>query len=67
MKQWIGRCASEVLFCLGDWINRPMSHWDWAWLYPAYNWLMDASYKTQVWGGGVGPWRLNGNEDLNKP
>lgn len=67
MKQLIGRCASEVLFCLGHWIHFPMDWFDWAWLYPAYNWLMDRSYRTQVWGGGVGPWRLNGNEDLNKP
>jgi hypothetical protein len=59
MKQLIGRVTSEVLYCLGDWVSRPMSHWDWAWLYPAYNWLMDASYRTQVWGGGAEPWQVN--------
>jgi len=57
MKQWIGRAVSEVLYCLGDWISRPMSHWDWACLYPVYNWLMDASYRTQVWGGNDTPWQ----------
>ena len=62
MKQWIGRVTSEVLFCLGDWISRPMSYWDWTWLYPAYNWLMDASYRTQVWGG-AGPWQSNTIKD----
>ena len=63
MKQLIGRVASEVLFCLGDWVSRPMSHWDWAWLYPTYNWLMDASYTTQVWGGGAGLWQSNTIKD----
>jgi hypothetical protein len=62
MKQLIGRVASGVLFCLGDWVSRPMSHWDWAWLYPTYNWLMDASYTTQVWGGGAGPWQVDHTE-----
>jgi hypothetical protein len=63
MKQWIGRVTSEVLFCLGDWISRPMSYWDWAWLYPMYDWLMNASYRTQVWGGGAGPWQSNTTKD----
>jgi hypothetical protein len=63
MKQWIGRVTSEVLFCLGDWISRPMSHWDWAWLYPVYNWLMDLSYRVQAWAGTNGPWGLDTTKD----
>jgi hypothetical protein len=63
MKQWIGCTASEVLFYLGHWIHFPMIWFDWAWLYPAYNWLMDASYTTQVWGGGAGPWQSNTIKD----
>jgi hypothetical protein len=66
MKQWIGCTASEVLFCLGDWISRPMSHWDWAWLYPAYNWLMDASYRTQIWANSAGPWQSDTTKKENK-
>jgi hypothetical protein len=57
MKQWIGGIVSQVLYSLGDWVSRPMYCWDWAWIYPGYNWLMDASYRTQVWGGGAGPWQ----------
>ena len=57
MKQLIGRVTSEVLFCLGDWVSRPMCHWDWTWLYPTYNWLMDASHNIQVWASNDGPWQ----------
>jgi hypothetical protein len=66
MKQWIGQVVSEVLYCLGDWVSRPMSHWDWAWLYPTYNWLMDTSYDLQVWAGATGPWSPNTTEKENK-
>lgn len=62
MKQLIGRAASEVLWYLGDWVSRPMSHWDWVWLYPTYNWLMDASYQTQIWAGNDAPWNTNAIE-----
>ena len=57
MKQLAGQVASEVLYCLGDWISRPMYYWDWAGIYPVYNWLMDTSYRTQVWAGTDGPWQ----------
>jgi hypothetical protein len=63
MKQLIGRAVSEVLFYLGDGVNRPMSHWDWAWLYPVYNWLMDASYRMQIWAGNDAPWQLHNTKD----
>jgi hypothetical protein len=66
MKQIVGRVASEVLFCLGDWISRPMSHWDWAWLYPMYNWLMDTSHGVQVWAGATGPWQSDAIKEKNK-
>jgi hypothetical protein len=64
MKQLIGRATSEVLFCLGDWVSRPMCYWDWAWLYPTYNWLMDSSHRIQVWGGGAGPWQSDTIKDI---
>jgi hypothetical protein len=66
MKQLIGRMTSEGLFCLGDWISRPMSHWNWAWLYPTYNWLMDSSYRTQIWAGNDAPWSTDTIEEENK-
>jgi hypothetical protein len=59
MKPWIGQVVSEVLYCLGDWVSRPMCYWDWAWIYPVYNWLMDTSHQVQAWGGGAGPWQHN--------
>ena len=63
MKQWIGGVISEVLYCLGDWVSRPMYYWDWAGIYPVYNWLMDLSYRTQVWAGTDGPWDLDTTKD----
>jgi hypothetical protein len=63
MKQLAGRFASEVLWYLGDWVSRPMYYWDWAGIYPVYNWLMDASYRTQVWAGNDGPWGLDTTKD----
>jgi hypothetical protein len=59
VKQCIGRIASEVLWYLGDWVSRPMCYWDWAGIYPSYNWLMDASYRIQQWAGNDGPWTHN--------
>ena len=66
MKQWIGRVVSEVLWFLGDWVSRPMYYWDWAWLYPTYNWLMDSSYRTQIWAGNDSPWQSNAIKEKNK-
>jgi hypothetical protein len=63
MKQWVGRAVSEVLYCLGDWVSCPMYYWDWAGIYPVYNWLMDLSYRTQVWAGTDGPWDLDTTKD----
>jgi hypothetical protein len=40
-----------------------MYYWDWAWIYPVYNWLMDASYRTQTWAGTDGPWGLDTTKD----
>jgi hypothetical protein len=59
MKQWVGRAVSEVLYCLGDWVSRPMYYYDWAGIYPAYNWLMDVSYRIQKWAGNDRPWTQN--------
>ena len=56
MKQLIGRTVSEVLYYLGDWIHYPMVWWDWAWIYPAYSYLMDHSHRVQIWAGAAGPW-----------
>jgi hypothetical protein len=64
MKQLVARTISEVLYCLGDWVSLPMLSRDWAGIYPVYNWLMDASYRTQVWGGGAGPWQVNTIKDV---
>jgi hypothetical protein len=63
MKQLAGRFASKVLYCLGDWVSRPMCYWDWAWIYPVYSWLMDSSYRVQVWAGTDGPWGLDTTKD----
>jgi hypothetical protein len=63
MKQLAGQFASEVLYYLGDWVSRPMYYWEWAWIYPVYNWLMDASYRTQIWAGIDGPWGLDTTKD----
>ena len=59
MKQWIGGVVSEVLYCLGDWISRPMLARDWVWIYPVYNWLMNSSHLVQVWAGNDSPWQHN--------
>jgi hypothetical protein len=48
---------------LGDWISRPMLAWDWAGIYPVYNWLMDLSYRVQAWAGTNGPWHLDTTKD----
>ena len=56
MKKLLGRVVSEVLWYLGDWVSLPMIYWDWAWIYPVYNWLMDSSHRVQVWSGNDGPW-----------
>jgi len=63
MKQWIGGVVSEVLYCLGDWISRPMLARDWAGIYPVYNWLMDLSYRVQAWARTDGPWHLDTTKD----
>jgi hypothetical protein len=63
MKQLLARAGSEMLYCLGDWISRPMYYWDWAGIYPVYNWLMDSSYRVQVWAGTDGPWQ---HDHINK-
>lgn len=60
MKQLVARMASEVLYYTGDAVSRPMVWFDWAWLYPAYNWLMTASHTVQLWSGNELPWtRVN--------
>jgi hypothetical protein len=66
MKQLIGCVVSEVLWFLGDWVSRPMYYWDWAWLYPTYNWLMDSSYSTQIWAGNDSPWQSDAIKEKNK-
>jgi hypothetical protein len=63
MKQSVGGMVSEVLWYAGDWLSRPMLRFDWVWIYPVYNWLMDASYRTQQWAGTEGPWTHNNIED----
>jgi hypothetical protein len=62
MKQWIGGVISEVLYYLGDCVSRPMCHWDWAWIYPVYNWLMDSSHRVQLWAGTDTPWQVKHTE-----
>ena len=56
IKQVIGRVASEVLFFLGDLASRPMERFDWGWLYPTYNYLMNTSHRLQLWAGNDKPW-----------
>ena len=56
MKQLVGRIASETLFYLGHWVHFPMVWFDWAWLYPVYSGLMNASHNIQTWAGNAGPW-----------
>lgn len=63
MKQLIGRTVSEVLYYLGHWIHFPMIWFDWAWIYPAYSYLMDCSHRVQTWSGNTGPWATT-EEDL---
>jgi hypothetical protein len=63
MKQYIGRAISEVLYHLGDWVSRPMCYWDWAGIYPVYNWLMDSSHRVQVWAGNNAPWQHDTTKD----
>ena len=66
MKQLVARTISEVLYCLGDWVSRPMLSRDWVWLYPTYNWLMDSSYRTQIWAGNDSPWQSDAIKEKNK-
>jgi hypothetical protein len=56
MKRITGFILSWLLWVIGDLIGRPMVSFDWAWLYPAYNWLMLTSSDLHAWGG-IGPWR----------
>ena len=63
MKRLAGRAASEILYCLGDWVSRPMCHWDWYRIYPAYNWLMDSSHRVQIWAGNDSPWQVDTTKD----
>jgi len=56
IKKFLARAVSEVLYCVGDWVSRPMSRFDWAWLYPVYSWLMIASSNVQDWAGNDQPW-----------
>jgi len=56
MKKIVARAVSEVLYCVGDWVSRPMSRFDWAWLYPVYHRLMIWSYDIQDWAGNDLPW-----------
>jgi hypothetical protein len=63
MKQFVARTISEVLYCLGDLVSRPMLARNWVWIYPVYNWLMDSSHQVQVWAGTNGPWSLDSIKD----
>ena len=63
MKQRNGGVNSDVLYCLCDRASRPMYYWDWAWIYPVYNWLMDSSHQVQLWAGNNGPWQ---HDHINK-
>ena len=56
MKKIVARAVSEVLYCVGDWVSRPMSRFDWAWLYPVYHRLMIWSCDIQDWAGNDLPW-----------
>jgi len=56
IKKFLARIFSEVLYCVGDWVSRPMNWFDWAWLYPVYSWLMIASSNVQDWAGNDQPW-----------
>jgi hypothetical protein len=56
IKKVLARLASEILFYLGHWISYPMTWFDWAWLYPAYNRLMTWSVNMQDWAGNEKPW-----------
>lgn len=48
---WLGHAASQLL------------RWDaMAWMYPAYNWLMCASWDAQKWGGLSRPWMKGGDD-----
>ena len=64
MKKIVGRIASEVLWYLGHWIHFPMHWFEWAWIYPVYNWLMTASHKVQQWSGNKLPWTPYDIEDI---
>jgi hypothetical protein len=66
MKQLVGRAVSELLYCLGDCVSRPMYYWDWAWIYPVYNWLMDSSHGIQNWAGNNAPWQPDTIKEENK-
>lgn len=42
-----------TLFWAGHVVSLPIGWWNWAWLYPAYNWLMVTSVRfdtdNRVW------------------
>ena len=52
----IARIASNAAYYAGDLISVPMMRFDWAFLYPTYNWLMRKShaisdeFDLEVWG-----------------
>ena len=56
MKKLFARIVSEILYYFGDWISYPMSWFDWAFIYPTYNNLMNWSYEIQNWAGNDKPW-----------
>jgi len=57
MKKIIARIVSEMLYYLGHWISFPMQWFDWTWLYPIYNQLMNCSSNIQDWAGNDRPWK----------
>ena len=56
MVKLIARIASNAAYYAGDLISVPMMRFDWAFLYPTYNWLMRKShaisdeFDLEVWG-----------------
>jgi hypothetical protein len=57
MKKFLAHHLSWALFWIGHTVHLPMLWFNWVWIYPIYNKLMDVSYNIQKNIDVKGPWK----------